>query len=347
MNPPDSSGGFFYYPHSQLIVFMKSLTSRFWRLIFFHQVLLISINFARRSYYLIFSGKAENLYMRYLLFILFTAIVAVGCGSAKKATTKGAGSNKSMTKILKNPDAAYKLRMAEQFYVKKKYTKAQLVYEDVMPYYKGDKAFEDIYYKYAYCAFYLQDYMNAENLFKSFLEIFPNSTRAEEIDYMRAFSFYKQSPKPELDQTNTVRSMGMMQVFINTHPGSARIKEANEIIDICRAKLEVKDYKSAVLYYDLGQFRAAGVSFTTLLDAYPESAKADEYKLWIIKSYFRFAEMSVEEKRVERYEQVISECNAFTDRFPDSKLKKDADEFLKLSQSNIKTLNNEQVKTPA
>ena len=252
-----------------------------------------------------------------------------------------------MSKILKNPDPAYKLGIAEQFFVKKKYTKAQMVYEDVMPYYKGDKAFEDIYYKYSYCAYNLADYQNAENLFKSFLEIFPNSTKSEEVDYMRAFSFYKQSPKPELDQTNTIKTIGMMQVFINTHPGSARIKDANEIMDICRAKLEIKDYKSAILYYDIGQFKAAGVAFTTLLDSYPESAKADEYKLWVIKSYYRYAELSVEEKKVERYEQVINECNAFTDRFPESKLKKDADEFLNLSQSNIKNLNNEQVKTSA
>lgn len=285
--------------------------------------------------------------MRYIFLLALVAILVGGCGGSKNATSKKVSGKKSIARILKSPDAAYKLRMAEQFFVKKKYTKAQLIYEDVMPYYKGDKAFEDIYYKYAYCAFYMEDYMNAENLFKSFLEIFPNSSKAEEIDYMRAFSYYKQSPKPELDQTNTIKTMGMMQVFINTHPGSARIKEANEIIDICRAKLEVKDYKSAILYYDLGQFRAAGVAFTMLLDSYPESAKADEYKLWVIKSYYRFAEMSIEDKKVERYEQVISECNAFTDRFPDSKLKKDADEFLKLSQSNIKSLNNEQVKTPA
>lgn len=252
-----------------------------------------------------------------------------------------------MTKLLKNPDPAYKLRMAEQYFAAKKYSKAQMVYEDIMPYYKTGKEFEDIYYKYAYCAYYQDDFMNAENLFKSFLEIFPNSTKAEEVDYMRAYSYYKQSPKPELDQTNTMKAMGMMQTFINTHPGSVRNKEANEIIDQCRVKLEIKDYKAAILYYDLGQFRAAGVSFTTLLNNYPESMKADEYKLWAIRSYYRFAQMSVEEKQVERYEQVINECNEFTDRFPDSKLKQEADEFLKLSQSNIKQLGNEQVKTPA
>ncbi len=257
------------------------------------------------------------------------------------------GCGKSMTKLLKNPDAAYKLRMAEQFFAKKSFVKAQQVYEDIMPFYKTSKEFEDIYYKYAYCAYNLYDFMNAENLFKSYLEIFPTSARAEEIDYMRAYCFYKQSPKALLDQTNTLKAMGMMQTFINTHPTSPRNKEASEIIDLCRAKLETKDFLSAQLYYDLGQFRAAGVAFTALLNSFPESARADEYKLMVIKSYFQFAEMSIEEKRVERFEQVVNECYEFTDRYPDSKLRKDVETFLNKSQNNIKSLQNEQVKTPA
>jgi outer membrane protein assembly factor BamD len=166
------------------------------------------------------------------------------------------------SKILKNKDPDYKLRMAEQYYAKKKYNNAQQLYEDIMPFYKGRPEFEDIYYKYAYSAYYQHDYLNAENLFKTYLEVFPNSARSEEIDYMRAFTFFKQSPKAELDQTNTIKAMGMLQTFINTHPGSSRIKEANEIIDKSRKKLEIKDHKSAQLYYDIGQFRAAAVSLT-------------------------------------------------------------------------------------
>lgn len=269
-----------------------------------------------------------------LNWIILAAIVLSSC-------------SKSIIKILKSSDPEYKLRIAEQYYVKKKYNKAQQMYENIMPYYKTDKKFEDIYYKYAYCAWYQRDYINAENLFKTYLEIFPNSTRAEEIDYMRAYSFFKQSPKAELDQTNTIKAMGMMQTFINTHPGSSRVKEANDIMDICRGKLEVKDFKSAQLYYDIGQFRASGVAFATLLNSYPESAKGDEYKLMIIKSYFRYAELSVEEKKPERFEQVINECNEFMNRFPESKLKKEAKHFLNLSQTNIKNLSNEQTKTPA
>jgi len=254
---------------------------------------------------------------------------------------------KGINKILKNPDPEYKLRMAEKYFVQKKYSKAQVLYEDVMPFYKTRAEFADIYYKYAYCAYNQADYLNAENLFKTFLEIFPNSPKSEEMDYMRAYSYYKQSPKPELDQTNTMKAMGMMQVFINTHPGSARNKEASEIIDICRTKLEVKEYKGAKLYFDMGQYRAAGVAFTALLNGYPESAKADEYKLMIIKSYYEYARLSIEDKKTERFEKVIDECEDFVDRFPDSKLRKDADNYLNLSKTNIKNLKNEQIKTSA
>jgi outer membrane protein assembly factor BamD len=249
-----------------------------------------------------------------------------------------------INKVLKSKDPVYKLKMAEQYYVKKKYNYAQQLYEDVMPYYRGGPEFEDIYYKYAYCAYYQRDYLNAENLFKTFLEIYPNSAKAEEVDYMRAYCFYKQSPKPALDQSNTIKAIGMMQTFINTHPGSARTKEATEIIDICRNKLEIKDANSAKLYYDIGQYHAAAVTYASVLNTYPESEKAEEYKVMVIKSYFRYAELSVEEKKAERFEKVIEECNDFKDRFPQSQYIKEVQDFLNQSQNNLKIYSNEPVK---
>lgn len=268
--------------------------------------------------------------MRFFL-VVFISFLLVNC--------------RGISKVLKSPDPEYKLRMAEQYYAKKKYNYAQQLYEDVMPFFKGKPEFEDIYYKYAYSAYYQKDYLNAENLYKTYLEVFPNSARAEEVDFMRAYTFFKQSPKAELDQTNTIKAMGMMQTFINTHPASTRIKEANEIIDICRKKLETKDYKAAQLYFDIGQFRAAAVSFNTLLNAYPESEHSEEYKLMSIKAYFRFAEMSIEEKKIERFEKVIQECNDFTDRFPQSPLSKEVERYLNLSQTNLKNISNEPSKT--
>lgn len=249
------------------------------------------------------------------------------------------------TKVQKSTDYDYKLRMAEQYYTKKKYNYAQLLFEELFPIYKGTPQFEDLYYKYAYCAYYQRDYLNAENLFKGFVEVFPNSPRAEEMEYMRAYAYFRQSPKVELDQTNTQRAIGLMQTFINTHPGSVRIKEATEIIDKSRAKLEQKEFRNAELYFNLGQFKAAGIAFTSLMNTFPDSEKSDEYKLLVIRSYYQYALMSIEEKKNERFEQVITECNDFIDRFPESKLLKETERYLSLSQNNIKAPSNEQTKT--
>src|ERR1700730_9129898 len=263
--------------------------------------------------------------------VLFALLLSAFCFSSCKTFNKvkkslGFSNNhqsSSFSKIMKSTDYDYKLKMALKYYSKKDYNHAQQLYDDLFRVMKGTDHFEDIYYKLAYCAYYLKDYMNAENLFKGFVEAFPNSPKSEEMDYMRAFCFYKQSPKVELDQTNTTKSIGFMQAFINTHPGSAKIKEASEIIDKCRTKLELKDYKNAQLYYDLGYFRAAGVALNSLMNSYPDSEKSDQYKLLIIRADYQYALQSIEEKKEDRFEAVVTQCNEFIDRFPESRLSKD------------------------
>ena len=243
---------------------------------------------------------------RIVLFLVSVLILASSCSS-------------KFGKLMKSKDYEYKYKMAEQFYANKNYAYAQQLYEDIFPYLKGTTRYEDMYYKFAYSYYYQKDFLNAENLFKTFVENFPTSPKTEECDYMRAFCYYRQSPKVELDQTNTNKTMQLMQAFINTHPASTRLKEASEIIDKCREKLEQKEYKSAELYYNLGFYKAAAIAFSNVSDNFPDSKKADEYKVQVIRSYFKYAEMSYEEKQKERYQKVLSECNDFTDRFTDSK----------------------------
>jgi outer membrane protein assembly factor BamD len=264
--------------------------------------------------------------------LLIVTIIALGVASCSK-----------FSKVQKSTDYDYKLRMADKYYVAKKYNYASQLYEELFPLMKGQPQFEDLFYKYAYCSYYLHDWLQAENLFKQFVEVFPNSPRAEEMEYMRAYVYFKQSPKPELDQTNTEKTIGLMQTFINTHPNSPRNKEAAEIMDKCHQKLEEKEYGSATLYYNMGHYRAAAIAFNSLMNDFPDSQKGDSYKLQIIKSYYLFAMNSVEIKKPERFEQVITECHDFADRFPESPLKKEVDNYETLSKNNLKANNNEQI----
>ena len=242
------------------------------------------------------------------------------------------------SKIQKSTDYDYKLKMAEEYFAKKNYNNAQVLFEDIFPAMKGTARFEDLYYKYAYCAFYQKDYLNAENLFKGFVEIFPNSSRAEECDYMRAFTYYKQSPKVDLDQTNTARAVALMQAFINTHPNSTRLKEASDIIDACRVKMELKDFKSAELYYSLANYKSAATAFTTLSENYPDSEKGDSYKLMVVKSWYQYALNSIPEKQKERFERVLNECADFIDRYPESNQTDEIDRYKKQTNNNLKSI---------
>jgi outer membrane protein assembly factor BamD len=272
-------------------------------------------------------------FLRIFVFVAIISTVFTSC-------------HKEFSTIQKSKDPKYKLAKADEYYAKKKYSNARVLYEQLFPAFKGQALFEELYYKYAFSHYYDKMYPEAEQLFKGFLEFFPNSVHAEEVDYMRAYSFYKQSPKLELEQVNTLKAINMMQTFINQHIGSPRVKDANAVIDEGRAKLELKEEREAQLFYNLGQYRAAGIAFNNIINSFPESRKGDEYKLMVVKSYYKFAKLSITEKQMERFEKVITEYQDFADRFPESALIKEAESFNKLSLNNIKILTNEQTSSP-
>ncbi len=253
----------------------------------------------------------------------------------------------NFNKVLKSKDYEYKLKVADQLFGEKKYRDAQVLYEELYPIYKGTDKFEEIYYKDAYCFYNMKEYKDAENFFKGFLEVFPNSSKAEEVDYLKALCSYKQSLKVELEQGTTIKAIGMMQTFINRHPGSPRIKEAMDIVSKCKEKLELKECRAADEYFKIGQYRAAALGYENVINDYPETTKGDEYQFKMVKSYYEFAKLSVVDKQQERYEKVVSEYNDFVDRYPDSKLLKEAEQYSILSKNNIKDLQNEQTKTSA
>jgi outer membrane protein assembly factor BamD len=278
------------------------------------------------------------------ILLAFFVIISFSSCFFKKSKSVTAEKSKSFFKVLKSTDNEYRYKMAEEYYATKKYSYALQLYEDLFPYIRGTERYEDMYFKSANCYFFLKDYLNAENFYKSFTETFPTSKRNEDCEYLRANSYYKQSPKVDLDQTPTAKTMALMQSFINAHPSSIRVKEANEIIDLCREKLETKEYKSARLYYDLGFFKAASIAFDAVIENYPESKLSDEYKYLSIQSYLKYADMSFEDKQEERYIKVINECTEFIERFNDSNK---VEEIKKIkTQTNNLLINkkNEQIK---
>lgn len=246
--------------------------------------------------------------------------------------------NTELRRIEKSKDYEAKLAYADKLYAKKKYTSAQALYESLFQVYKGTDKYEPMYYNYCYCSYKMKDYVQAGFYFKNYLDNFPNSPRAIEMDYMQAYCYYKQSPKVQLDQTNTQKAIAAMQTFINNYPTADKVPEANLVIELSRRKLEKKEYNNAELYYNLGYYKAAAISFKSLMRNYPDSDKSDGYKYMAIKAYYQYAKNSIWEKQKERYDDVLSEYLDFADHYPSSKLKADAEKYYTLAQGNIKTL---------
>lgn len=251
------------------------------------------------------------------------------------------GSCNGYERVLKSNDVNYKLTKANEYYDKKQYLRSNELFRDLLPVMKGTRNFEPLYYRYAYSFYYMKDYFNASYHFKNFVDFFPNSKDAEECEFMHAVCLFKESPKPSLEQTNTIKAMEALQSYINTHPNSARLAEANKYIDEGRKKLEEKESGAAKLYYNIGQHKAASIAYKSVMRSYPESPNSDYYQIMVIKSLYNYARRSIPEKQEERFANVVVAYRDMAENYPASKYLKEAESYFSLADNNIKRLRNE------
>ena len=254
------------------------------------------------------------------------------------------GSCNGFEKVRKSSDVNYKLSKANEYFDKKDYNHANILYKELMPIMKSTRNYEALFYRYAYTFYYMKDYIEASYYFKNFTEFFPTSKDAEECEYMSAVCLFKYAPKYTLDQTNTVKALEALQSYTNRYPKSAHAAEANGYIDQSRKKMELKKADAAKLYYNINQFKAATVAYKSVLRDFPESPNADEYQFMIMKSMFRYAKASITDKQEERYSNAISAYHDLKDGYPHSKYMAEADKLFAEADINIKKVRDEQHK---
>lgn len=244
-------------------------------------------------------------------------------------------------RVLKSNDVNYKLKKANEYFEKKKYSQANQLYESLIPVMKNTRNYEPLYYRYAYSFFHLKDYLSASYHFKNFYDFFPSSKDAEECEFLYGYSLFKESPKSSLDQTYTIKAVEALQSFINIHPNSKKIEQANKIILECRAKLENKDAAAAKLYYNIGQYKASSVAYKMISRNYLNSEKNDYYQFMILKSWYNYAKASVKKKQEERFATAIEAYKELVDTYPKSQYLREAKEYYTQADNNIKKIRNE------
>lgn len=263
--------------------------------------------------------------MRFSLYILLIVSLLSACKSEFEQVRISNDPERILTESIK-------------YYDKGDYLRAQTLMELVLNQYRGSRQGEELFFKYAYTHYHLENYQLAATYFTNFASTFAYSTFTEEADFMTAYSYYKQSPTFRLDQEPSVKAIEAFQDFANKYPESERVAECNKLIDELRAKLEEKSYAQGVLYYELGQHQAAITSFETMLADFPETSRMEEVRFLILKSSFEYAVNSVYDKRAERYEEAKLRYKEYVNRFPKGKNINDAKEINKQIESNTKNL---------
>jgi outer membrane protein assembly factor BamD len=257
--------------------------------------------------------------------------VSFAVGTAPKGT-------RAFERIRINPDKAFRLQKAHEYFEAKNYQFAQYLYEDLIPVYRGKPEAEKIFFSFAYTHFYLKSFTFATYYFKQFYSTFPNSLYAEEALYMSAEASYQLSPIYRHTQEDTHNALDGLQLFVNTYPSSSRVKGANDKMDYLRKKLELKDFENAKGYLKRKQYRAAIHTLRALLVDYPETKNLEEIRFLIFKASCKFAKHSVVEKQKERYEEAIAAYQFFIKKHPTSEFRKEADALHAQTTEKLATL---------
>jgi outer membrane protein assembly factor BamD len=234
-------------------------------------------------------------------------------------------------KVLKSNDYTLKYKEAKRYYAEENYYRAQTLLDQIAPVYRGTLQADSVYYMQAMSYFKQDDYIMAGHYFSMFAQTYGGSPYVEEADYMTAYCYYMTSPRPELDQDNSLLAIQSFQLFDIKYPNSPRVAEAKNYINELQEKLVEKAFLSAKLYFDLEDYKASVVALNNCLIEYPESNHREQIMFMILKSSFMMAEKSIVSKKKERYQQTIDEYYSFKAEFPESKQMKDADRYYKNS----------------
>ncbi len=248
------------------------------------------------------------------------------------------GCRSQFERVRTSGDPNLLLEKANAYFEDGEYLRAQTLYELAIPTFRGRKEAELISFRYAYTYYNLGSYLLASYYFKNFAQTFGASQYREEADFMVAYSNYELSPVFRLDQSYTEKAIEAFQEFINQYPRSERVGQANLLINEMRAKLEVKAFESAKLYFDLQEYRSAIQSFENLLTDFPETNRAEEIRFLIVRSAYLLASNSFVERQQERYEEVLERAREFLRRYDTSGYRKDVVEFRVNAEKRLKQL---------
>ncbi|RLD30219.1 MAG: outer membrane protein assembly factor BamD [Bacteroidetes bacterium] len=248
--------------------------------------------------------------MKKLIYILVFIISFSSCNEYQKA--------------LKSEDIATKFKLGTELYDAGKYNKANRLFVQIVPKYRGKPQAEKLMYMYSKTYYEMRDYYTSNYQMEQFVSSYANSEKVEEIAYLSAKSYYNLSPIYTKEQKETIEAIEKLQEFINRFPDSEYLSQANTLVKELEYKLENKAYSIAKQYNHIEDFQASIKSFDNFILEFPGTTLRENAMFYRLDSAYKLAINSVPWKKEERLKTAITYFNSFNKAYADSQYKEEA-----------------------
>lgn len=276
------------------------------------------------------SNFAQNLIIamnKYIIISLVSSLILL-CSCAQEFNA-----------VYKSTDYSYRYEYAKEMYAKGKFSRASLLFGDMVTIMKGTDNGEECLFLYGMSSYHAKDYETAADVFKKYHSSYPSGRYAEQSCFLVGECLYAMVPEPRLDQTPTYQAMKAYQDYIDIYPYSENKEKAEKTLYLLQDRLVYKEYLNAKLYYNLGtyfgnctsggnNYEACIVTSQNAIKEYPFTKLREDFAVLIMKSKFELALHSVKEKQAERFQDAEDECYGFINEYPESKDKEVAEKYI-------------------
>lgn len=263
---------------------------------------------------------------RRFLSMLLVALALTSCGEYQR--------------VQKSTDYDYKLDFARRAFEQKRYVQAATVLQDVITVFKGTEKAEESLYLLALSHYENKDYVSSGAYFKTYYTRYPKGKYAELARFYSGYGYYLDSPDVQLDQSGTIKAIEELQAFLDYFPRSDKVTIAQNAIFELQDKLTLKQLQNAQLYYNLGtymgnNYESAIIVAQNAIKDYPYSKYKEDLEFIVLKARYQEANNSIDEKKADRFREVVDEYYSFINNYPDSPHRAEADDILKIANRHI------------
>ena len=220
--------------------------------------------------------------------------------------------------LLKSDNNSEKFRAAENFYNSGDFKRANRLFEDVLPFYRGKPQAERLIFFHANSYYNLKMYYLSAAQFENFIKSYPKSEKLEEAIFMTAKCYYMLSPIHSLDQKDTNTAIEKLQIFINNYPSSIYVQEANNLISELQEKLEKKEFEISKQYYTIRDYKAAIRSVDNFIGEFAGTKYREEAMYYKFLSSYEIAINSIQSKKIERLKDLKQLHSSIIKYYPET-----------------------------